>query len=219
MKGKAQGKNSNKSQFEIFFNKIGNSLTALSLFLFILFEIFNSKYIKIENIYLNYIIALLFILILIIAFYIFSVGSKYHLFVKIFSIFVLILPVLFYNILTEDIQTRLVNGGQMFMGIGALVSILGLCLFLSNQLKKRFKGKKSFYILNLIFAIVMFLLIKFTPLLSLFYNLIPSPEGWMGAILFGLKLGFPFGLILPPVFIVMEKIDSLIGRIKYRKKK
>lgn len=197
------------TKMEKFFDKIGMPLTALSIFLTVLFEMLKSPYIDNTNAYLPFLLALLFGLIITIGIHIFNVSQEFdYLPITLVGIAVVVIPFLFYGTISPDLENKVSGGG--------FILVLLLCLIAGytfvNKIYTNIKSKFSswFDYVCIIISVALFIIIKFTSWLIPFWKfLLSGSMTWYAtAIITGLKVGIIMGIIIVPI---VKKLNDIIG--------
>jgi len=200
----------NFSELEDFLKKTGPALIALSIFLTVFMDILGASYLNVENIYHSITIFLLWFVILILSFFIMALSDKYkNLIVRALGIFIFIFPFFFYSFLLDKFQNNLMMGGYVVVmlcsSIVSIVLIDALFFFLQN---KYFNKNYWFAIVCLVFAILMFFVIRYTVFIAFVTKLIPFSKipDFLQVTFIGLEVGAFTGLVMGPAMVIIRKI-------------
>lgn len=203
----------NFKDIKLFLDETSTALIAFSIFLAILMGIFEADYLKEGDVFHNITIFALFFIILFIGFFIMSYSTRYNnVFVRTFGFVILLFPIFFVSFLEDGLTQNLIQGGYTLV---MLVSIV-LSTFLMNMAlmilqNKKFKNSSWFAISNLILAIFLFLIIKYTSFVGYFAKLIvkiipfSNTPDVIQVMLLGLLIGVFIGLVLAPAFVFLRK--------------
>lgn len=209
-------------QIEEFFKRIGVVLTAFSIFFFIFLEILSNPSLNINNNTGVVFVALLFVLLVVIGYFIFLISKEYGGILIFFGSLVLISPILLFLVLEHKIKSGIFG---LVLGILLLLFFLiGFTLihkFFHEPLpfyepKKNTEKNWIFYLLCIIISSGVFIIIKYTPLFNSLLNYSSSLfEGELlvfGPLVLSLEVGLVFGLILIPASFVFDKVGLYIQK-------
>jgi hypothetical protein len=203
----------NFKEVKEFLNETTTALVAFSIFLTILMNIFEASYLKEGEVYHQITIFLLFFITLLIGFFIMGYSTKYNnFFIKILGISVFIFPIFFISFLSDGLQQILLQGGYIVLMILSItLSAFTMNLLLKILQNKVFKNSTLFALICLISAVILFIVIKYTQLVSNLAKFIVSiipfnylPDTFQ-ILTWGIVIGIIIGLVLAPAYAFIRK--------------